>query len=85
MNTFLTTGPVLERAISVHAIATPRDAAKVLSGRLPTRSFALCGPNSPRCANAALRWMYLGIHQSVTYFPDLVTTSGERMFNACWR
>src|SRR4029077_8284214 len=50
-----------------------------------TSSFALCRPNSPCCANAALPWMYLGIHQSVTYFPDLVTTSGERIFNACWR
>lgn len=85
MNTFLTTGPVLEHALSVHASATPRDAAKMVSGRLPTRSFALCRPDSPCCANAASRWMDLGIHQSVTYFPDLVTTFGERIFNACWR
>ena len=65
--------------------ATPRDAAKMVSGRLPTSPFALRRPNSLCCANAALPWMYLGIHQSVTYFPGLVTTSGERMFNACWK
>src|SRR5215471_19071639 len=36
-------------------------------------------------ANAALRWIYLGIYQPVAYLPDLVTTSGERIFNAYWR
>jgi hypothetical protein len=84
MNTFLTTRPVLEHAISVHASATPRDAAKMVSGRLPNSSFVLCRPNSPCRANAALRWLYLS-HQSVMYFPDLVTMSGERIFDACWR
>src|SRR6476619_2006007 len=68
MNTFLTTGPVLEHAISVHARATPRDPTKIVPSRLPTGSF----------------WVYLAINQSVTYFPDLVTTSGEGIFNACW-
>jgi hypothetical protein len=85
MNTFLVSRPVLEYAISVHASATTSNAAKMVSGHLPTSSFAVCKPNLPCRANAAPRWMYLGIHQSVTYFPDLVTRSGERIFNAYWR
>jgi RND family efflux transporter MFP subunit len=85
MNRFLTTGSVLEHALSVHANATPRAAAKMVSNPLATSPFALWRPNSPCCANAALPWMDLGIHESVTYFPDLVTTFGERIFNACWR
>jgi hypothetical protein len=84
MNTFLTSRPVLEYAISVHASAPPSNAAKMVSGHLPTSSFAVCKPDLPCRANAASRWMYLGIHQS-TYFPDLVTTSGEGIFNAYWR
>ena len=84
MNAFLTR-PVLEHAMSVHASAAPSDVAKMVSGRLPTSSFALCRPNLPCRANAASRWMYPEIHQSVTYFPDLVATSGERIFNAYWR
>ena len=84
MNAFLTR-PVLEHAMSVHASAATSNAAKMVSRRLPTSSFALCKPNLPCRTNAALRWMYPGIHQFVTCFPDLVTTSGERIFNAYWR
>jgi hypothetical protein len=84
MNAFLTR-PVLEHVISVPASSTPSNAAKTDSGRLPTNSLALCRANSPCHANAVLRWIYLGIHQSVAYFPDLVTASGERIFNAYWR
>jgi hypothetical protein len=84
MNAFLTR-PVLEHAISVHASATPSKPVKTVSGRLPASSFALGRPNMPCRANAALRWIYPGIYQSVAYFPDLVTTSGERIFNAYWR
>ena len=80
----ISTGPVLEHAISVHASATPIDAAKMDSGRLPNNSLVLCKPNLRCRANAALRWIYPRIYQSVTYFPDLVTTSGERIFNAYW-
>src|SRR5215470_9775915 len=83
MNAFLTR-PVLEHAISVHASPTPSNAAKTLSGRLLTNSLAFRRHNLPCRANAALRWIYPGIYQSVTYFPDLVTTSGERIFNAYW-
>ena len=83
MNAFLSR-PVLEHAISVHASPTPRNATKTVSARLPTNSLVLCKPNLPCRANAALRWIYPGIYQSVTYFPDLVTTSGERIFNAYW-
>jgi len=53
----ISTGPVLEHAISVHASATPIDAAKMDSGRLPNNSLVLCKPNSPSRAKAALRWM----------------------------
>ena len=84
MNAFLAR-PVLERAISVHASATLSNPAKTVSGHLPTSSFALCRPNLPCPANAALHWTNLGIYQSVAYFPDLITTSGERIFNAYWR
>jgi hypothetical protein len=83
MNAFLSR-PVLEHAISVHASPMPRNATKTVSVRLPTNSLVLCKPNLPCRANAALRWIYPGIYQSVTYFPDLVTTSGERIFNAYW-
>jgi hypothetical protein len=85
MNAFLTK-PVLEHVMSVHASATPSNAAKIVFGCLPTSSLALCRPSLLCRANAALRWMYPGIHQSVNaYFPDLVTTSGEQIFNAYWR
>jgi len=83
MNAFLTT-TVLEHSISGHASATPSNPAKTISGRLPISSLALCRPYLPCRANDALRWIYPGIYQSVTYFPDLVTTSG-RIFNAYWR
>jgi hypothetical protein len=84
MNTCLTSRPGLEYAIFGRASATLSNAAKMVSGPLAINSFALWKPNLPRRANAAPRWMYLGIHQTVTCFPDLVTTSGERMFNAYW-
>jgi hypothetical protein len=84
MNAFLTR-PVLEHAMSVHASTAPSDVAKMVSGRLPTSSFALCRPNLRCRASAALRWAYPEIHQSVAYFPDLVAASGERIFNAYWR
>ena len=84
MNTFLTSRPSLEYAIFVHASATLSNAAKVVSGRLPINSFVVCKPNLPCRANGAPRWMYLGIHQTVTCFPDLVTAAGERIFNAYW-
>jgi hypothetical protein len=71
--------------MSVHASATPSNAAKVVSSRLPPSSFALCRPNLPGRANAATCWTYLGIDRSLnTYFPDLVTTSGEQIFKAYW-
>ena len=84
MNAFLAR-PVLEHAMSVHASAAPSNVAKMVSGRLPPSSFALCRPNLPCRANAASPWMYPEIHQSVAYFPDLVAASGERIFNAYWR
>jgi len=84
MNTFHTSSPVLDCAISVHASATPNDAARMVSGRLPINSFAVCKSNLPCRANAATPWIYLGIHQTATYFPDLVTTSSESIFNAFW-
>jgi len=83
MNAFLSR-PVLEHAISVHASPMPSNQANTIVGRIPTRSLALCRSNLPCRANAALGWIYPGIYQSVTYFPDLVTTSGERIFNAYW-
>jgi hypothetical protein len=83
MNAFLSR-PVFEHAISVHASPTPSNLAKKVSDRLPTDSLVLCRPNLPWRANAALGWIYPGIYQSVTYFPDLATTSGERIFNAYW-
>ena len=68
-------------------------AGRMVSGCLPINSFAVFKPDLPRtrkcCAacqetpngQSTSTWMYPGIHQSVTYFPDLVTTSGERIFN----
>jgi hypothetical protein len=84
MNTLHTGSPILDCAISVHASATPNDAAKMVSGRLPINSFAVCKPNLLCRANAAPPWIYLGIHQTPTYFPVLVTTSGKWIFNAFW-
>ena len=84
MNALLTR-PVLERTMSAHASAAQSDVAKTVFGRHPTGSFALCRPNLPCRANAASRWMHPEIHQSGRYFPDLVATSGERIFNAYWR
>ena len=83
MNAFLTRS-VLEHTISVHASAMPSNPANTVVGRVPSNLFALCRPNLPWRANAALGWIYPGIHTSVTYFPDLITTSGERIFNAYW-
>ena len=85
MNTFLTSRPGLEYAIFVYASATLSNAAKMVSGHLPINSFAVGEPNLPCRANAAPRWMSLGIHQTVMCFPDLVMTSGERIFNGYWR
>jgi hypothetical protein len=84
MNTFIIGRRVLEYAVSVHASATPNYAAKLVSGCLPISSFAVYKADLPCRANAASGWMYLEIHQTVTYFPDLVTTFGERIFNAHW-
>ena len=84
MNTFLTNRPDLEYAIFVHASATPNYAGKMVFGHLPTSFFAVYKRDLPCRANAVPRWMYLGIHQTVTCFPDLVTTAGERIFNAYW-
>jgi hypothetical protein len=84
MNMFLTSRPGFEYAIAVHTSATLSNAEKVVSDRLPINSFAVCKPNLPCRANAAPRWMHLGIHETVKCFPDLVTTTGERIFNAYW-
>ena len=84
MNTFLTSRPGLEHVIFVHASATLSNAAKMVSGGLSINSFAVCKPNLPCRANAAPPWIYLGIHQTATYFPVLVTTSGKWIFNAFW-
>jgi hypothetical protein len=85
MNTLLK-GPVSERAINIFNHAALDRSAKVSSRWNLGRSSALCRAFVDRafCRNAARGQVDPQIRHDVTYFPDLIATSGRRIFANYW-
>ena len=85
MNTLLK-GPVSEQAINIFNHAALDRSAKVSSRWNLGRSSALCRAFVDRafCRNAARGQVHPQIRHDVTYFPDLIATSGRRIFANYW-